>query len=63
VANLPTPWGPITWSMRRSRNTDPIDVTIEGLKSLPPQGIVVRAPGCADEVVTALPARLSLSPR
>lgn len=61
VKEMPTPWGPLSYTMARDpKRAGSLRVTIGSMSSVPPAGIVVRAPGTAEVVVTRLPARLSL---
>jgi hypothetical protein len=63
VDRLPTPWGELSYRLTRSPgNSGRLALAIDGLRTLPPDGLVVRAPGCPDAVVRKLPARLELSP-
>jgi len=59
VRNLPTPYGPLSYSMRGDR--DSILVSVEDGLRIPPGGIVVQAPGQdAGTVIASLPATVVL---
>lgn len=59
VRNLRTPYGPLTWSMRR----DPrgrIHVRITGGMRIPPGGLLLHLPDTPERTVRRLPATLTL---
>jgi len=61
VDRMPTPWGALSYRMSLdAARSGVLRVNIDYLDEMPPAGIIVRAPGTADVIVTKLPARLTI---